>query len=444
MTQIIIPYRPRQHFLQLHNSGRRHKFIVAHRRAGKTVALVNEMIRAALRNPRRDPHPRYAYIGPSFRQTKDLAWSYLKNFTAPFRGMPGYKVAEGELKVTLPTGATVTLYGGDRSWESLRGLYLDGAVLDEYAMLNPSMLSDVIRPAVADYKGFICASGTSNGDDHFHELKKRVASDPAWDTFVIPVTETDALDPEELREMTRDMTPEAYAREMLCSFSAPVEGAYYGDLINRAETEGRICAVPHDPTAPVFVIFDLGIDDATAVWFVQRCGREIHAIDHDEFTGMGLEAILRRVFGHDPDYDDRRAYNIAGLAFPHDIKARELGTGMSRFEVVSQLVPHVPLHVVPFLSVEDGIQAVRSILPVVWFDKDFTEGGIAALRNYRRNKNGKPEHDWASHSADSFRYFAVVSQILFGYGSQTATSTPAGGGRHGSSGPLRRKIRGVI
>lgn len=443
--RIIIPYTPRAHFLPLHNSPRRHQFVVAHRRAGKTVSLVNHLIRAGLRNLRREPHPRYAYVGPSFAQTKDLAWGYLKHYTRPFKGMSGYDISEGELRVSLPTGATIRLYGGDKSYENLRGLYMDGVVMDEYALLKPSMLSDVVRPAVADYKGFIIASGTSNGDDHFHLLKKKIADNPSWHTHIIPVTATDALDPEELAEMTADMTPEAYAREMLCSFAAPVEGAYFGDLLNKAETEGRICAVPHDPTASVWVIFDLGIDDATAVWFVQRCGREIHVIDHDEYTGLGLEAILQRVFGQDPDYADRRAYTVGGLVFPHDIKARELGTGMSRFEVVAQIVPHIPIYITPMHKVEDGIQAVRSILPVCYFDAEFCEFGIAALRNYHRNvKTGKPEHDWASHSADGFRYFAVVSQMIFGYGGQTATTTPAGGGRGVAAGPLRRKIRGVI
>lgn len=432
-TPITIPYVPRKHFVPLHNSTKRFKFVVAHRRAGKSVAEINELIKKALTNPRQYPPPRYAYIGPTFAQTKDLIWGYAKYYTAPL--VPyGAKYSESDLQLTLPNGAMINLYGGAGAYERMRGLYFDGAVADEFAMLNPDMFPTVVRPCLSDYKGWFIASGTSNGDDHFHELKIRAEANPDdWDVFIIPVTETDALDPEEVKEMTKDMSPEQYAREMLCSFAAPVEGAYYGDIMNWLEENGRITSVPYDPSCPVYTWWDLGIDDATAIWYVQRVGREIHIIDYDEFNGLGLVDLDGKpgIFSH----VKAKPYTYAVHVPPHDVKARELGTGRSRYELFVEQLKEV--FVCPMHKVEDGIQAVRSILPMCYFDKEKTHKGRLALRNYHRNINtGKPEHNWASHGSDGVRVGAMSFNQIIGFSASNVVSMSR-------SGALRRRLRGL-
>jgi hypothetical protein len=440
---IIIPYRPRVHFRPLHASPKRWKFVVAHRRAGKSVAEINEMIKRALQNDRQYPPPRYAYVGPSFAQTKDLIWGYLKHYTST---LPGVKISEGDLQCTLPNGAMINLYGGAAAYERMRGLYFDGIVLDEFPLLNPSVFSTVVRPCLADYRGWAIVSGTSNGDDHFHELKKRNQNDPTWDFFIIPVTETDALHPDEVTEMTKDMSDEEYAREMLCSFDAPIEGAYYAGLMNKAEAEGRICAVPYDPASPVFTWWDLGIDDAMVVWFAQRAGRELHIIDYLEQTGKGIPEVYQMVTGTwvnpgtdevPPEVKHRQQYIFGAHVPPHDIKARELGTGKSRYEVLVELAGNVPVIVSPSLSVEDGINAVKTTIPMAYFDRERTEQGRSALRNYHRSKTGRPVHNWASHGADGFRTGAVALNQTVGYISATNV-TSINGAR------LRRRVRGII
>src|SRR5688572_16800521 len=283
--KVVIPYKPRKHFVGLHLSPKRWKFVVAHRRAGKSVAEINEMIKRALQNPRVFPHPRYAYVGPSFAQTKDLIWGYLKHYTA---NIPGIKISEGDLQVTLPNGATITLYGGASAYERMRGLYFDGIVLDEFPLLNPSVFSTVVRPCLADYRGWAIISGTSNGDDHFAELRNKNLNNPNWEIQSIPVTQTDALHPDEVIEMTSDMSPEEYAREMLCSFDAPVEGSYYGEQMNDLALKGRVTGVPYDAGASVWTWWDLGIDDAMAIWYLQIIGREVHLIRYEEYTGKGF------------------------------------------------------------------------------------------------------------------------------------------------------------
>jgi phage terminase large subunit len=426
VLRITIPYRPREHFKPLHNSTKRWKFVVAHRRAGKSVSQINEIIKRALQNTRKFPHPRYAYVGPSFAQTKDLIWGYAKYYT---QNIPGVKYSEGDLQITLPNGATINLYGGAAAYERMRGLYFDGIVLDEFPLLNPAVFSTVVRPCLADYRGWAIIGGTSNGDDHFHELKKRNQNDPTWDFFIIPVTDTDALHPDEVVEMTKDMSPEEYAREMLCSFDAPIAGAYYADLMNQAEAGTRICAVPHQPDQPVFTWWDLGINDDMPIWFVQRAGRELHFIDYDQFTGLGLPQVWSKLSaGH------RSKYNFGGHIMPHDIKARELGTGKSRYEVAVNLAGNVPILIAPGLKPEDGIEAVRTVIPIAYFDKERTELGRSALRNYHKNEKGKPVHNWASHPADAFRYGATSVYMM---GTMIGRLSATGG-------RLRRKIRGLV
>ena len=399
--------------LRVHNSQRRFQFGCFHRRAGKSVGFCNHVIRAALTNKRKFPVPRYAYIGPSFAQTKDLIWNYFKHY---LQHMPNTKFSESDLQITLPNGAMINLYGGAAAYERMRGLYFDGVVLDEYPLLDPNAWPVVIRPTLADYKGWAIVGGTSNGDDHFHELKKMAEKNAdIWDIHVVPVNETDALDPDELVEMTRDMSPEQYAREMLCSFDAPIEGAYYADLLNQAQEDGRVIRVPYDPAAPVITFWDLGIRDSMSIWFMQRVGREWHAIDYLENTGKGLDWYYGQLqIGH------RAQWVYGGDIYPHDIRQRELSTAMTREAIAHSYGRNV--HIAPNHKVEDGIQAVRAMIPTTWFDKDRCADGLACLRNYHSVKSAslgltKPMHNWASHGSDAFRTGAMGSHLAVGWAS---------------------------
>jgi len=265
------------------------------------------------------------------------------------------------------------------------------------------MLGSVIRPCLADYQGWAVISGTSAGDDHFHDLKKRAEKEIAqWDLYSIPVTETDALDPDEVQEMRKDMTADEFAREMMCSFDAPIEGSYYGEVLNEISLSGQITGVPYDPNSLVFTSWDLGIDDETVIWFMQRCGRELHVIDFLQNTGKGLEYYVGQI--------KSKPYAYGCHVLPHDIKARELGTGVSRKEVLDAMLPSV--FVCPSHTVEDGISATRANLRMMWFDKVRCEPGIMALRNYHKTANGKPLHNWASHPADAMRIGCVAINMI--------------------------------
>jgi len=425
---IILPYKPRRHFTPVHDSPKRWKFVVAHRRAGKTVALVNQLIRAALGNPRVTPPPRYAYIGPSFDQTKDLCWAYLKEFTA---NVPGISYLEGELTVRFPRGATIRLYGGALAYERMRGIYLDGAVLDEYPLLAPRAFTSVVRPCLADYRGFAIVSGTSAGDDHFHQLMVRSEGDPGWDIFDIKITDTgsDALSPDEVEEMRQDMSPDEFAREMLNSFDAPVEGAYYVEQLNILQAQNRVCKVSPDLSTGVITSWDLGMRHLQVIWSFQVAGREIHWIDYIEGRGKNLsyyaELLALKAQTH--------GYSYRAHLLPHDVEVRELSTGKSRRHELTSLLSE-PIITVPNHSTEDGVSASRGILGISWFDETACRKGLARLRSYRRGKSGAAVPDEAEDAADAFRTGCVGLPLIAG----GSLSSGLAGQR------LRRRLRGLV
>jgi hypothetical protein len=191
---------------------------------------------------------------------------------------------------------------------------------------------------------------------------------------------------------------------MLCSFDAPVEGSYYGDLIVALEADGQITKVPYDRSAGVITAWDLGMHDATAIWFAQIIGREIHIIDYLSENGKALDWYAKQL--------TLRGYTYQGHIFPHDVKARELGTGRSRFEVLTQLGVEPTL--CPAHTPEDRVAAVRSILPGCWFDAKNTEPGLIALKSYQAapapalgTMHARPLHNWSSHGSDAFGHLAI-------------------------------------
>jgi hypothetical protein len=394
------PYAPRKAFMGLHTREQRWGIAVAHRRAGKTVACVNELIKAAATSEKNNP--RFAYIAPQLNQAKDIAWSYLLEYTDCFG--PERKVNASELWVELPNnGARIRIYGADNP-DRLRGIYLDGAILDEFGDMDPTVWTQVIRPALSDRKGWAIFIGTPKGKNTFHTLWTLAEDDEDWFRLMLRASETGLLDSKELTDAAKMMSVDEYAQEYECSFEAAVRGAYYGKEMNDAEAAERICGVPYDPRIPVHTAWDLGVADSTVIWFLQTVGRETRVIDVLKGEGVGLDWYAKRL--HERDYVWGNHY------LPHDVEVRELGTGKSRKEVLAGL--GIKATVCPNIPVADGIQAVRMLLPTCWFDKAKCKDGIEALRMYRREYDDKrqefkvnPLHDWTSHYADALRYFAV-------------------------------------
>lgn len=396
VIDLVSPYEVREQFRPLHARETRWFIGVAHRRAGKTVADINELIIGATKCQL--PNPRFAYVAPQLNQAKDIAWTYLKEYTA----FLSPKINESELWVELPGGARIRIYGADNP-DRLRGIYLDGVVLDEFGDMDPTIWTQVIRPALSDRKGWACFIGTPKGKNTFYKLWVDAEDDPDWTRLILKASETGLLDQKELADARKMMSDDEYAQEYECSFDAAVRGAYYASEINAAEEE-RITSVPYDPRLQVHTAWDLGVADSTCIWFFQMVGRETRVIDVLKGEGVGLDWYARQL--------QDRGYLYGKHYLPHDVEVRELGTGKSRKEVLAGL--GIEATVCPNIPVADGIQAVRMLLPTCWFDKVKCKEGIEALRMYRREYDDKrqefrnnPLHDWTSHYADAFRYFAV-------------------------------------
>jgi hypothetical protein len=305
---------------------------------------------------------------------------------------------------------------GKEAWcgNSLVGSPPIGVVFSEFALADPSAWG-YLRPILAENGGWALFITTPRGRNHAATFYEAAHQDPTWFSEQLPATDTSVFTWDQLeiehRELLREYGPDdgeaRYRQEYLVSFDAGVMGSYYGSLMEAAEKEKRITKVPHQATLPVHTAWDLGIGDATAIWCIQLVGQEIHVIDYIENSGVGLDWYVREL--------DKRPWKWGEHILPHDAKARELGTGRSRLEVLISLGFH-RYQIVEAQKVEDGINALRMILPRMWFDAEKCVRLVSALQNYRRSWNDglrtysdRPLHDWTSHACDAGRMFALAN-----------------------------------
>jgi phage terminase large subunit len=347
--QVKIKYKPREQFRSFHNRKQRWSVLVCHRRAGKTVATLNDLIRGAVNECK--PEGRYAFIFPQRNQAKDTAWRYLRRYAEPLLAKPPN---ESELRVDLVNGSMIRLYGADNP-DALRGPYLDGVVLDEFADMKPEV----------------------------------------WHA------------PAELADLRREMGEDQYLQEFECSFEAAIKGAFYAEEMRAMLAEERIRPIEIEREARVHTAWDLGVSDSTAIWFVQCVARERRLVDYYEGSGVGLDHYAQVL--HDKRI--KHGFKYGDHYFPHDIKIREFSSGRSRLQSLAAL--GIDAIAVPLANVLDGIHLTRRMLGRTWIDCNRCERGIEALRQYRREYDDRLKdwrknalHDWTSHAADALRTFA--------------------------------------
>ena len=395
---ITIPYKPREAFKPLHTRTQRWAVVVAHRRAGKTVACVNELIKRALEFKGKDG--RFAYVAPFYRQAKAVAWDYLKRFASV---VPGLSVNESELKIDFPNGSRIQLFGADNA-DALRGLFFDGLIADEYGDWKPSVWGYVIRPALADRSGWAVIIGTPKGRNEFFDVYLAAEHSPDWLRLTIKASTSGLLPPGELEALRNELTDDAFRQEMECDFDAALPGAFFGKELREAEQSGRIRSGLYDPALKTHAVLDLGFTDDTAIWWFQ-VGKELRLIDCYSTHGMPI--------AHYNDVLRAKPYKYGPwLWLPHDARAKSLQTGRSIEQQFSSLgwAPRI----VPELGLIDGIQAARLTLADCHIDNACSEG-VDALKQYQREYDedkkcfrDRPRHDWTSHYADSFRYACLV------------------------------------
>jgi len=287
-------------------------------------------------------------------------------------------------------------------------------VLDEVAQMPYNTWEEVVRPTLSDQEGWGLFIGTPKGGkgNLFFDLYHGAATDdPAWSRMLLTVYDTQyrTISEHEVAQLKKDMSEDTFAQEYLCSWTAMLRGSYYAKLLEDAHTEGRVTRVKPQQNQLVMTAMDLGIGDATAVIWWQQAGNEIHVLRGYEADGEAIAHYAQQLKLQGEQWKTMYATHW----LPHDAEARELGTGKSRRDVFKGL--GVETKIVPRLSVEDGIEAARQILPRCWFDETSCNALLLALREYRREENRltgelkeRPHHGPESHYADAFRYLALA------------------------------------
>ncbi len=390
--------------------------LVLHRRAGKTTAVLNHLQRDALRVPKSD----YAYIAPTYKMAKRIAWKLLEQYS---RVIDGVIYNKSDLMVTYPNGSTLTLYGSE-SVDSLRGIGLWGCGLDENSQQPSNIFSEIISKCLADHLGYCIWLGTPKGKNQFHKTYRTAKKNR--DRYLAIYRTIDStlaneegetienlrLSLEEDRKLVEDgeMTEEEFQQEWYCSFEAAIKGAYYLKQISTAKKDKRIKTVPYDENLDVHTVWDLGVGQALGIGFYQRLGNEVKMIDY--WQGSNYQGIKD---GCKACKDKPYLY---GKHFaPHDVRSKEESTGETRIAFAKK--HGIDFIVVPSISVDDGIDKGKLFWSRLWVDKKKCEYWLDAIAQYHQEWDDKkgmfrdhPYHDWTSHPADVHRYAAIVEKQM--------------------------------
>jgi len=399
--KVVIPYTPRKQQAFVHKSLEQFRYAVlcCHRRWGKTVMCINFLIKAAMTN--KNYAPRLAYIAPTYSQAKKIAWDYLKFYTAK---IPGTKWNESELRCDLINGARISLLSSENP-DSIRGIYLDACVVDECSQVSQNLLDEVITPALSDRRGKLILVSTPKGMNNlFYDYYQKAQSDPKWFLYKAKASDTKIIDDEELAAARAVMGNEKYNQEFECSFIGNIVGSIYGDVISTLDDKKQLCRVPYDPSFPVNTAWDIGFSDSTSIVFFQNVGHAINIIDYVEDRNFAFPHYAQILKQKDYVYDKHLG--------PHDLDQTDFASGKSLREVAYQM--QIRFRIAPRVKIEDGIHAVKMLLPRCYFDTDNCSKLITALRHYHRKFSDKerifklkPVHDFSSHACDAMRVLAT-------------------------------------
>ena len=390
--------------------------LIWHRRAWKDKTAFQAFLKKAL-----ERKWVYYYIFPEYEQGRKAFWDNIDN---DGRTMLDHipralikKTNDQSMQLELVNGSLIQVIGTDRKIDNIVGTNPVGCLFSEYPISDPRWW-DLLRPILKLNGWFAWFVFTPRGKNHGWKLREVARKNPEqW--FLSEKTAYNTTDnngnrivtDQMIEEERRDgMDEDLIQQEYFVSFEASVKWAFYADQIRDARKEWRISLVPHEITLPVFTFWDLGINDTTAIWFVQIFWKEIRVIDHYEMSGEWLEHYVRMIM--DKPYRYEKHY------LPHDVRVKELSSGTSRYDFLLSLWMK-NLEIVPRLPVEDGIDAARRMFKYVWIDENKCERGLNALSSYHKEYDDKnqtfrrqPKHDWASNSADAFRYLAITYQEL--------------------------------
>jgi len=425
MQHVIRPtFQPRAYqlpILKARANGVKRGVSILHRRAGKDLTMLNMLWVEALKRV-----GLYNYYFPTFSLGKNISWKGMDKEGRTFLSyIPPELVKdknETDMRIELVNGSIIRIVGTENVNQNIIGINPIGCVFSEYSVQDP-MAWELTRPILAENGGWAWFVYTPRGRNHGYTLYEMAKSHPAeWFSQLLTIKDTrlddgnPVISPEFiLQEIEMGMDPDLAQQEYYCSFDAPMHGAYYGRLLTKAFSEGRVTFVPPLPNVGVVSAWDIGVGDQTAIWFAQPVGYGFNIIDYYENAGEGFDHYAKVVL--------EKPYLLDTVILPHDAAAREYGTGRTIEEIALRTFrPHnVHVRVLPRLDIEPGIEAVRALLPRLRFDesrcnKTKFRGHTAldAIASYHKKWNplrneyeNKPQHDWASNAADALRYLAL-------------------------------------
>lgn len=294
--------------------------LALHRRAGKTELAVMELIEAALQFSK--DLGLFFYVAPFLKQAKAIAWARLKQKLEPMRVTGAIEVNESELSVRFRhNGAVIRLFGADNP-DAMRGVRLDGVVLDEVAQIKPEVWNDIIQPALSDRRGWALFIGTPSGINLFSELYYRAAELPDWYQARYTVYDTDSLLPDEVERLRRDMAETSFAREYLCDFSAAGDDQLIS-LTDVEEAARRVYTEKDVAGAPLIIGVDPArFGDDRSVVFRRR---GLQAFDPTVYRGVDNMELAARVAGHIEEHDPDGVFIDSGAGAGVIDRLRQLG-----------------------------------------------------------------------------------------------------------------------
>lgn len=436
MANIELPfqYTPRDYQLPLfiaYENGLKRFITVWHRKAGKDISAWNFLILRAAELP-----GTYWSVFPTYTQGVKTIWSgFSKASEYNERGEPvagmhfldhipkqlERKRNNQERSIELKNGSIIQIVGSD-NLQSIVGPNPVGVVFSEYSLQRPEVWSQVVSPILEANGGWALFNSTPRGQNHLFDLWEHAQRQPErWFTDIKTIDDTRKEDGSPVVSraqidnlLAEGQDPDLIQQEYYCSFTGSYSGSYYSKIISELRQSNHIREIPYDPALPVFTVWDCGIADANAIWFAQAHEREVHLIDYMESTGQGMPYYIRAV--------KNKPYVYSNHYGPFDLEAREYGTGATRRETAQTL--GVYFQIVPKLSLDDGHDAVRRLLPRSYFDRAKCDKGLRALENYAREQKrdgsiaDRPKHDKWSHGADAFRYLSIIADRETGFSLQ--------------------------
>lgn len=407
-SNISFPYNfePRKYQAEVWKAmenGYRYFYLLWARRHGKDLNCFNIMVTEAVKTK-----GVYYYFFPTYSQGRKALWE-APNITDHLPDAIVVDKNTNDMRWTLFNGSTIRIIGTDR-YDSVRGTNPTGNVFSEYAFQNPKAW-EVILPILRENNGWAIFNTTPNGNNHAKSLWEIIQNNDSWFKSVVTIESAGVLNLSVLDEdRAIGKTEEFIQQEYYCSFSTGMIGAYYGDKIEQAYKEERICTLPI-LNKPVHFSFDIGINDMTSIWVFQEDGVMLNMLMMYENNNKGREFYSNwiRVFL------DEKGLMLGKIILPHDSKKNDFNSSTTAYQYFANEFGVSHIAYIPRGKISNGIEMVREMFPYVRFDVDNCEHGITCLQNYKKeyDVNRKvyldfPNHDWTSHAADSFRYLATA------------------------------------